>query len=131
MNLKRLAGLDTLSEKYAYGHDPEFGYMAESRVADHWVATTCGYCSVGCGMLVGVKDGRAVAARGDQRHPVNRGKLCPKGLSRAPHDRRRGPRAISAARKNGRLERSGTKRSPDGRARSARSRSGTARTHSA
>ena len=97
MNLKRLAGLDILSEKYAYGHDAEFGYMAESRVADHWVATTCGYCSVGCGMLVGVKDGRAVAARGDQRHPVNRGKLCPKGSERAPHDRRRGPRPISAA----------------------------------
>ena len=34
MNLKRLAGLDILSEKYAYAHDAEFGYMAESRVAD-------------------------------------------------------------------------------------------------
>lgn len=81
MNLKRLAGLDILSEKYAYAYDPEAGYVAASRVADRWVPTTCGYCSVGCGMLVGVKDGRAVAVRGNQFHPVNRGKLCPKGLS--------------------------------------------------
>jgi len=105
MNLKRLAGLDILSEKYAYAHDAEFGYMAESRVADDWVATTCGYCSVGCGMLVGVKDGRAVAARGDQRHPVNRGKLCPKGLSEH-HTIAAGGRAqYPLLRTNGRLER--------------------------
>ena len=97
MNLKRLAGLDILSEKYAYGHDAEFGYVAESRVADRWVPTTCGYCSVGCGMLVGVKDGRAVAARGDERHPVNRGKLCPKGLSEHHTLAGQGPRPISAA----------------------------------
>ena len=52
-----------------------------SRAADHWVRTTCGYCSVGCGMLLGVRDGRAVAVQGDPTHPVNRGRLCPKGLS--------------------------------------------------
>ena len=32
-------------------------------------------------MLVGVRDGRAVAVKGDPDHPVNRGRLCPKGLS--------------------------------------------------
>jgi assimilatory nitrate reductase catalytic subunit len=81
VNLKRLAGLDILSEEYRYAQDPEFGHVTASRVADRWVRTTCGYCSVGCGMLVGIRDGKAVAARGDERHPVNRGKLCPKGLS--------------------------------------------------
>src|SRR4030095_12772608 len=45
------------------------------------VTRTCGYCSVGCGMLIGVKDGRAVSVRGNPDHPVNRGLLCPKGLS--------------------------------------------------
>ena len=54
---------------------------SEQRAADRWVATTCGYCSVGCGMLVGVKEGRAVAVRGNPDHPVNHGLLCPKGLS--------------------------------------------------
>lgn len=32
-------------------------------------------------MFIGVKDGRAVAVRGDDAHPVNHGALCPKGLS--------------------------------------------------
>ena len=32
-------------------------------------------------MLVGVRDGRAVAVTGDPDHPVNQGRLCPKGLS--------------------------------------------------
>ncbi len=74
-------GFNTRQQKYAYGVDPEFGYTSASRVADTWVETTCGYCSVGCGMLIGVKDGKAVAARGNPDHPVNMGKLCPKGLS--------------------------------------------------
>ena len=79
--LKRFAGIDTRREKYTYGKDPMFGHVAESRVADRWVKTTCGYCSVGCGMLIGVRDNKAVAARGNPDHPVNQGKLCPKGLS--------------------------------------------------
>ena len=79
--LSRILGFDTRREKYAYDKDLRFGHMAENRVADNWVSTTCGYCSVGCGMLVGVRDGKAVAVRGDPRHPVNAGKLCPKGLS--------------------------------------------------
>src|SRR5881394_1685742 len=32
-------------------------------------------------MFIGVKDGRAVSVRGNPTHPVNLGKLCPKGLS--------------------------------------------------
>jgi assimilatory nitrate reductase catalytic subunit len=79
--LKRLLGIDTLQDKYAYAQDPAYGYISESRVADRWVKTTCGYCSVGCGMLLGVRDNKAVAVRGNPDHPVNRGKLCPKGLS--------------------------------------------------
>jgi anaerobic selenocysteine-containing dehydrogenase len=81
MNWKRLAGLDILSEQYAYAQDPVHGYVAASKVADRWVETTCGYCSVGCGMLLGIRDGKAVAVRGNPNHQVNRGKLCPKGLS--------------------------------------------------
>ena len=50
-------------------------------VIERRVRTTCGYCSVGCGMFIGVRDGRAVTVEGDPDHPVNRGRLCPKGLS--------------------------------------------------
>lgn len=79
--LRRRLGIDILREEYSYAEDARFGKVSASRVADRWVKTTCGYCSVGCGMEVGVKDGKAVAVRGNENHPVNRGKLCPKGLS--------------------------------------------------
>jgi anaerobic selenocysteine-containing dehydrogenase len=81
MNLKRLIGLDNLAADYAYARDPETGYTAAKRIPAKWVATTCGYCSVGCGMEIGVRDNTAVAVRPLEGHPVNRGKLCPKGLS--------------------------------------------------
>ena len=79
--LKRKFGLNILSEKYSYGWDPTVGYTSAQKIPDQWVSTTCGYCSVGCGMFIGVKDGCAVSVRGNPDHPVNLGKLCPKGLS--------------------------------------------------
>ena len=81
MSLKRILGFDTRREDYAYGRDPSHGYVAAAKIPDRWVDTTCGYCSVGCGMQIGVRDGKAVAVRGNDRHPVNLGKLCPKGLA--------------------------------------------------
>lgn len=77
----RFSGIDTLRDKYAYATDDVVGHISQSRVAERWVKTTCGYCSVGCGMFIGVRDNKAVAVRGNPLHPVNRGKLCPKGLS--------------------------------------------------
>jgi len=81
MSIRRALGLDTRPERYAYGHDEFAGYTAARRIPDRWVQTTCGYCSVGCGMFIGVKDGRAVGVQGDPDHPVNVGLLCPKGLA--------------------------------------------------
>lgn len=79
--LTRQLGLGHGGERYTYSTDERFGPVATSRAPDRWVRTTCGYCSVGCGMLIGVRDGVAVAAKGDPDHPVNLGRLCPKGLS--------------------------------------------------
>jgi anaerobic selenocysteine-containing dehydrogenase len=79
--ISKALGIDILTEKYAYERDARFGHISATRVADTWVKTTCGYCSVGCGMLLGTKDGKAVTVRGNPDHPVNLGKLCPKGLS--------------------------------------------------
>ena len=73
--------MDHGGDRYTYVDDPGRGPVSASRAADRWVRTTCGYCSVGCGMLVGVKGDRAVSVRGNPDHPVNRGVLCPKGLS--------------------------------------------------
>jgi anaerobic selenocysteine-containing dehydrogenase len=81
MSLKHLLGLDTRAERYASDVDPVMGYTAAAKIPERWVPTTCGYCSVGCGMFIGVKDGRAVSVRGNPDHPVNQGALCPKGLS--------------------------------------------------
>jgi assimilatory nitrate reductase catalytic subunit len=78
---KRRLGLGTQRENHTYVTDADQGYTASARLAERWVSTTCGYCSVGCGMEVGVRQGKAVAVRGNANHPVNRGKLCPKGLS--------------------------------------------------
>lgn len=102
--LRRMAGIDTAQSRYAYGKDSRYGDVSESRVADKWVKTTCGYCSVGCGMLIGVKDGKAVAARGNPDHPVNRGKLCPKGLSEHHILDAPGRATQPLLRKNGKLE---------------------------
>ncbi|MBM3786404.1 MAG: nitrate reductase [Acidobacteria bacterium] len=81
MNWKRLIGIDNLSGEYAFARAESTGYTSAKKIPESWVKTTCGYCSVGCGIEIGVKQGRAVACRPDSTHPVNRGKLCPKGLS--------------------------------------------------
>jgi len=46
-----------------------------------WKYATCGYCSTGCSIEVGLDaDGEAVASRGLADADVNRGKLCVKGI---------------------------------------------------
>jgi len=81
LSLPRFLGVGHGGDRYAYGVDDLVGPVSESRLPARWVKTTCGYCSVGCGMLAGERDGRIVAVKGDPDHPVNRGRLCPKGLS--------------------------------------------------
>ena len=44
-----------------------------------WDKAPCRFCGTGCGVEVGVKDGKVVAVRGDAASPVNRGLLCCKG----------------------------------------------------
>ncbi len=44
-----------------------------------WDKAPCRYCGTGCGVEVGVKDGRVMAVRGDAASPVNKGLLCVKG----------------------------------------------------
>jgi assimilatory nitrate reductase catalytic subunit len=107
MTLKQLLGLDTRADRYTYGVDPAAGYVSAQKIPDRWVATTCGYCSVGCGMFVGVRNGCAVSVRGNPDHPVNRGLLCPKGLAEH-HTIAAGNRACHPLlRKNGAMTRIG------------------------
>lgn len=48
---------------------------------DHWVQSACVLCSAGCGLDIGVKDGRIVGVRGRGVDAVNHGRLGPKGLN--------------------------------------------------
>ena len=44
-----------------------------------WQKAPCRFCGTGCGVLVGVSDGRAVAVKGDPNCSVNKGLCCMKG----------------------------------------------------
>lgn len=46
-----------------------------------WVVTDCSICYHSCGTKVLVEDGRITEVEGLEEHPINRGKLCPKGQS--------------------------------------------------
>ncbi|UCB50228.1 MAG: molybdopterin-dependent oxidoreductase, partial [Deltaproteobacteria bacterium] len=43
------------------------------------ILTDCTLCYHSCGCRVTVEDGRAVKIEGLESHPLNKGKLCPKG----------------------------------------------------
>ena len=43
------------------------------------IETICPYCGVGCSLQVGVRAGKIVSVRGNEKSPVNRGELCVKG----------------------------------------------------
>ena len=44
-----------------------------------YVPTICPYCGTGCGLNLVVRDEKIVGVEPLKRHPVNEGKLCPKG----------------------------------------------------
>ena len=55
---------------------PEYARLGEST----YFATTCRECPAGCGLIMRTFEGRAIKAEGNPNHPVNRGKLCSRGL---------------------------------------------------
>ena len=44
-----------------------------------WHPAPCNLCGVGCGLLIGIENGRAVAVKGDPDSPVGQGLACVKG----------------------------------------------------
>lgn len=48
--------------------------------AESWIQSACILCSNGCGLEIGVRDGRVVGVRGRADDHVNQGRLGPKGL---------------------------------------------------
>src|SRR5436189_5740921 len=64
-----------------FGDWPERADARTVVTPDHWVQSACVLCSNGCGLDIGVKDGRIVGVRGRASDVVNRGRLGPKGLN--------------------------------------------------
>ncbi len=64
-----------------FGRAEKNPIVLRTKPVEKWVYTTCGYCSTGCSLELGIdKDGKAVSARGVADADVNRGKLCLKGI---------------------------------------------------
>ncbi len=56
--------------------------LAKSKEAEagvQWDKGVCRFCGTGCGIMVGTRDGRIVATKGDPDAPVNKGLNCIKG----------------------------------------------------
>ncbi|HZW04684.1 MAG TPA: molybdopterin dinucleotide binding domain-containing protein [Anaerolineaceae bacterium] len=60
-----------------YTDMPEFAQIGVST----YYATTCRECPAGCGLILRTYEGRAIKAEGNPAHPVNRGKICPRGVT--------------------------------------------------
>lgn len=75
-----------------YADMPEYNQTGMST----YFATTCRECPAGCGLIVRTFEGRAIKVEGNPEHPVNRGKLCSRGLTSVQGlynpDRIEGPR---------------------------------------
>ncbi len=67
-----------------FGRKKKNPIIINNKGVTDWKYTTCGYCSVGCSIEVGLnKEGTPVTTRGVGGADVNRGKLCVKGLTEA------------------------------------------------
>src|SRR5437763_2119787 len=70
-----------LKPAYAQARELKIARTTETR-------STCPYCSVSCGVIIHTIGDRAknvtpsvVHVEGDPDHPINRGTLCPKGIT--------------------------------------------------
>ncbi|MDL2059426.1 nitrate reductase catalytic subunit NapA [Mesosutterella sp. AGMB02718] len=66
-----IAGIPITSEAAGAAREAEAGIT--------WTKGVCRFCGTGCGLLVGTKNGRIVATKGDPDCEVNRGLTCLKG----------------------------------------------------
>ncbi len=63
--------------RQAYANMPEYNQTGVST----YYATTCKECPAGCGLIVRTQEGRAIKVEGNPEHPVNKGKVCSRGLT--------------------------------------------------
>jgi len=81
MNITRDSITDIWGERTPYKDDwPVRVDERSQEEVTNWVQSACVLCSNGCGMDIGVTDGRIVGVRGRAVDRVNHGRLGPKGL---------------------------------------------------
>ncbi|MRR31839.1 twin-arginine translocation signal domain-containing protein, partial [bacterium] len=60
-----------------YTEMPEYNQVG----LNTYYASTCRECAAGCGILVRTKEGRAITIEGNPQHPLNKGRLCARGIT--------------------------------------------------
>jgi len=68
------AAAATLGVDLFAGDLPEIGKETK------WHKSVCRFCGVGCGVMLGVRNGKPVGIKGDSKNTINRGLLCVKGF---------------------------------------------------
>jgi len=58
-----------------------FTTLAQDPNSLDWHRAPCRFCGTGCSVMLGVKDNKIQAVKGDSKSPVNQGTLCIKGYS--------------------------------------------------
>ena len=61
--------------------DPALAWAANPDQGMVWDKAPCRFCGTGCSVMVGVKEGKIAAVKGDPKSSVNQGTLCVKGYS--------------------------------------------------
>lgn len=79
--LKQLAATSAVGAATSLFPDVSFAGLSQLRATDKltWKKSPCRFCGVGCGLLIGIENGKAVAVKGDPDSPVNKGLCCVKG----------------------------------------------------
>jgi len=72
-----LIAASTMFPGIIFPHDQVEGAHISGSI--NWQKSPCRFCGVGCGLLIGVSGGKAVAVKGDPASPVNKGLCCVKG----------------------------------------------------
>ncbi|HHL72485.1 MAG TPA: twin-arginine translocation signal domain-containing protein [Bacteroidetes bacterium] len=88
----------------AIGSELMVGSAVMGSPAIDWHKSVCRFCGTGCGVMLGTRNGKAVAVKGDRKSTVNRGLLCVKGfyLHKIVHAKNRLLQPL--VRKNGTLQ---------------------------
>jgi len=105
MQASRDSIIDIWGERTPYrGEWPVRVDQCTSEEPDSWVQSACVLCSNGCGIDIGVKNGRIVGVRGRKEDLVNLGRMGPKGLHGWVANNSRDRLTKPLIRKNGKLE---------------------------